>query len=168
MKMIINGRDVDASNGKTLDVLNPATMEFVDTVPVASEQDIEQAVQAAVAAKKEWRKVPMYKRVAILEKFTQLLERDMDKFTRMMCAETGKPLYACLDESYACINIFKAYCEKARNYGGTSLPLDSEPRVEGDVIFTVREPLGVVACIVPFNYPTELYAHKVAPALVTG
>lgn len=168
MKMIINGKKVDSVSGKTMDVLNPANMEFIDTVPCANEQDIEAAVRAAVAGKKVWRKVPMYKRVAILEKFTQLLERDLDQFSRLMCSETGKPLYACLDEGYACINIFKAYCEKARNFGGNSLPIDSEPRVEGDLIFTVKEPLGVVACIVPFNYPTELYAHKVAPALVTG
>lgn len=168
MKMIINGIPVNASDGSTHDVINPATMERIDTVPAATPQDVEQALDAARAGQREWQNTVLYDRVETLRRFTALLEKNMDEFTRLMCTETGKTLASCVDETRACINIFEAYCEKAKNYGGETLPLDSEPRVNGDIIFTVKEPLGVVACVVPFNYPTELYAHKVAPALVMG
>lgn len=168
MQMLINGQETGAKGEEVLSVINPATMEVIDHVPMAADEDVERALDAAQAVKKEWRKVPLYRRIEILLKFTELLEKNRKEFIHLMCSETGKPLAACDDETSACINIFKAYCEKARNYGGKTMPLDSEPRVEGDIIMNVREPLGVVVSIVPFNYPTELYAHKVAPALVTG
>lgn len=168
MKMLINGKQVDAGDGKTLQVINPATLEVIDTVPAATPQDVEAALDAALEGKKIWKKVVLYDRVAILRKFTSLLGQNVDEFSRLMCAESGKTLASCVDETLACIGIFESYCEKAKNYGGETLPQDSEGRVKGDIIFTIKEPLGVVACVVPFNYPVELYAHKVAPALVTG
>lgn len=168
MKMIINGKETLSSDGNMMDVINPATMEVIDQVPAATIEDIEEALDAAQEAKKEWNDIPLYKRTEILWKFTELLDKSRDEFVPLMCSETGKPLAACSDETDACINIFRAYCEKARNYGGKTMPLNSEGRVEGDIIFNIREPLGVIASIVPFNYPTELYAHKAAPALVTG
>lgn len=168
MRMIINGVSVDASDGKTHDVINPADMTIIDTVPAATQEDVQRALDAAQRGKREWKNVVLYERVKILRRFVTLLEKNMDEFIHLMCAETGKPLAACMDEAYACMGIFETYCEKAKNYGGETLPLDSEGRVKGDIIFTVKEPLGVIACVIPFNYPTELYAHKVAPALVMG
>lgn len=168
MQMIINGIGRDASDGQVMEVLNPATMGVVDTVPCATEEDVELALDCAREGYLQWKKVVMCERVKILRTFTGLLEKNIEEFSKLMCAETGKPLTACVDETYACIGIFEAYCEKAKNFGGETLPLDSEGRVLGDIILTLREPLGVVVSVVPFNYPTELYAHKVAPALVTG
>lgn len=168
MKMLINGNSVEASDKKTFDVLNPATLEVVDTAPMATAEDVEAALDAAQQGKKEWKKVVLYERVAILRKFISLLDKELDSFARLVSSESGKTLVSCIDETQACMGIFESYCEKAKNYGGETLPLDSEPRVNGDIVFTLREPLGVVACVVPFNYPVELYAHKVAPALVMG
>jgi len=168
MKMLIGGKEVNAKDGKTTEIINPATMEVVDTVPVATFEDVEEAVNIAKRGKEIWKAVPMHERVRILQKFTVLLERDREEFKELLCNETGKTMYLCESEVNSCINVFKSYCEKARVYSTETLPLDTEPGNTGDIIFTVREPLGIVACIVPFNYPTELYAHKVAPALVTG
>lgn len=168
MKMLIGGKEVHARDGKTNDVINPATMEKVDTVPAATSEDVEEAIRIAKKGKELWKMVPMHERVRILHKFTELLERDRETFTDLMCSETGKTMFGCNAEVSSCINVFKAYCEKARVYSTETLPINSEPGNTGDIIFTVREPLGIIACIVPFNYPTELYAHKVAPALVTG
>jgi len=168
MKMLINGKQVNASDGKTLEVTNPATLEVIDTVPIASYQDVETALEVAQEGKKLWKKIALFDRVAILRKFIALLENNMEEFTWLMCAESGKTLVSCVDETKACMGIFESYCEKAKNYGGETLPQNSEDRVKGDIIFTIKEPLGVVACILPFNYPVELYAHKVAPALVMG
>ncbi|GHT84775.1 aldehyde dehydrogenase [Bacteroidia bacterium] len=168
MNMIIGGKEVEARDKKRSDVINPATLEIVDTVPVATAEDVEEAIAIAQKGKKIWKAVPMHERVRILWKFTELLERDREKFRNLMCSEIGKTLFGCDAEISSCINIFKAYCEKARVYTTETLPLNSEPGNTGDIIFTVREPLGVIACIIPFNYPTELFAHKVGPALVTG
>lgn len=168
MQMIINGIGRDALDGQVMEVLNPATMEVLDTVPCATEEDVELVLDCAREGYLQWKKVVMCERVKILRTFTGLLEKNIEEFSKLMCAETGKPLTACVDETYACIGIFEAYCEKAKNFGGETLPLDSEGRVLGDIILTLREPLGVVVSVIPFNYPTELYAHKVAPALVTG
>lgn len=168
MKMLINGKQVDARDGKVIEVMNPATLELVDTVPAATPEDVEEALDAAREGAKEWKKTVLYDRVAILRKFEALVAEHTDEISKLMCAETGKTMSFCLDEIAACAGIFETYCEKAKNYGGETLPRDSEGRVKGDIIFTIKEPLGVVACVVPFNYPLELYAHKVAPALVTG
>lgn len=168
MKMIINGIKCDSSDGKTMEVINPATMEVIDTIPKATEEDVNRALDAAVKAKKGWKNVALYKRVELLWKFTELVEANSQKLAEIMCREIGKPIAGCEDEVAACVNIFRGYCEKARNYGGKTMPLNSEPRVDGDLIANIREPLGVVASILPFNYPTELFAHKVAPALVVG
>lgn len=168
MKMIIHGEERNARDGKTITVINPATLETIDTVPSATAEDIEEALDNARKGFKEWKKVVLYDRVAIIRKFEALIKEHEKEIAEMMCAETGKTMAFCEDEVAACAGIFETYCEKAKNYGGETLPLDSEGRVKGDIIFTLREPLGVVAAIVPFNYPLELYAHKVAPALVTG
>lgn len=168
MKMLINGKQTAASDGKTLEVLNPATMELIDTVPSATQQDVEAALDAAQQGKKQWRDIVLFERVDILRKFISLIDQNLDVFAKMISAESGKTLVSCIDEAKACMGIFESYCEKAKNYGGETLPFNSEARVKGDIIFTLKEPLGVVACVVPFNYPVELYAHKVAPALVMG
>lgn len=168
MNMLINGQLTPAANGQTFAVYNPATQEQIDTVPAATAQDVERALDAAQVGFQAWKQVALFDRVAILEKFTALVRTNKDEFAALMSAESGKLLRDCYDEAEALVGIFKAYCEKAKNYGGETLPLDSEARVKGDIVMTIREPLGVVACVVPFNYPTELYAHKVAPALVTG
>lgn len=168
MRMILNGQKRDASNGTTIEVMNPATMEVIDTIPCATKEDVDEAVANARTGQKIWNAVPLYKRAAIIQKFTELLNQKRDEFAPIMCSESGKTLVSCYDEVDACINIFNSYCEKARNFGGEVMPVNSEARVDGDIIMSLREPLGVVVSTVPFNYPTELYAHKVAPALITG
>lgn len=168
MKMLINGQFVEASDGRSFDIINPATQLIIDTVPSATPEDVERALDAAQAGFAEWRNVVLYERTNILWHYTELVHEHRKEVAETMCDETGKLLSDCYGEVDALIGIFRAYCEKAKNYGGESLPRDSEGRVAGDLIMTIREPIGVVACIVPFNYPTELYAHKVAPALVTG
>ena len=168
MKMIINGIHRDASDGGVQQVYNPFDFTLVDTVPAATEADVDEAVKAAQAGKKIWKKTPMHERLAILKKFTQLVERDREKLREVMCDEIGKTMAGCDGEIGAVINIFNAYCSKGSVYATETLPLNSDPGCTGDIIFTVREPLGVIACIIPFNYPVELYAQKVAPALVAG
>ncbi len=168
MKMIIDGEKVDASDGRAIEVLNPATMEVIDTVPAATTEDLDRALNAAAAGFPAWKATPARERVAIIRKFCDLMRENIDELAQIMCAENGKILSECYTEIDACIGIFESYSAAVLDYGGLTMPRDSEPRADGDIILTLREPLGVVAAIVPFNYPIELYAHKVAPALLTG
>ena len=168
MKMIINGNFVDASDGALQNVINPWDGSVTDTVPIASEADVNEAVRIANIGKKIWKNTPLHERVSILRKFVELVERDRDKIREVMINEIGKIYSFCDDELTACKAIFTAYCNKGATTATETLPLNGDPGVTGDIIFTVREPLGVIACIVPYNYPVELYAQKVAPALVAG
>lgn len=169
MKMIINGKRVDAASGETVEVWNPATGEVLDTVPVATQADIEAALDAARQGQKVWAKVPMYERIAILKRFRALLERDALAVSTMLTRELGKPLTQSTSETACTLNIIDNFCECARTLGGeTYVPNNFSHSTGGDLVMTVREPIGVVACILPFNYPIELFVQKVVPALLMG
>ena len=170
MQMIIGGKHVDASNGKTSQVVNPATGQVIDTVPEATLEDLDRAIGLAVEGQKEWNAIPLHQRLAILETYCQLLTREetVEKIARVMCEEGGKPIEQCRTEVFANAAIIRIYCAAAYTFYGKTLPYNGEARSQGDVAFTIHEPLGVFANIVPFNYPVELAAHKLAPMLVTG
>lgn len=170
MQMIIGGKHVDASNGKTSQLVNPATGQVIDTVPEATLEDLDRAIGLAVEGQKEWNAIPLHQRLAILETYCQLLTREetVEKIARVMCEEGGKPIEQCRTEVFANAAIFRIYCAAAYTFYGKTLPYNGEARSQGDVAFTIHEPLGVFANIVPFNYPVELAAHKLAPMLVTG
>ncbi len=168
MKMLIGGKQTDAYDNSVIEVMNPATMEVVDTVPTATKTDIERAVNNARKGFLEWSTVPLHKRIEILNRFACILEERVELLAQTECLQSGKAISLCRAEANEAAIVFRGYTEKARNFGGEVLPLDTEPRIENDLILTVREPLGVVVCIIPFNYPSELYAHKVAPALAVG
>ena len=94
MQMIIGGKHVDASNGKTSQVVNPATGQVIDTVPEATLEDLDRAIGLAVEGQKEWNAIPLHQRLAILETYCQLLTREetVEKIARVMCEQGGKLL----------------------------------------------------------------------------
>lgn len=168
MKMLIGGKAADAADGKTIDVINPATGKLVDTVPAATAEDVARAVACAKAAQKEWAKIPVYERVEIMYKFIELVERDKEDLARTLSDETGK----CITEARAEIaNIpiaFKAFSERAKHFYGHTIPEGMEAGQDKNILIIKKEPLGVVAAIIPFNFPCDLFDQKVAPALLTG
>jgi succinate-semialdehyde dehydrogenase/glutarate-semialdehyde dehydrogenase len=168
MKMLIGGQFRNASNNACKDDINPATGEVIDTYPLATPEDVQETLENARKGFLEWSNTALYKRLQILYKYADLLEENKDELTKLMCRESGKSITKCRSEAAEAIIVFRQYCEQARNFMGESFPLDTEPRCENDLIVTLHQPLGVIVCIVPFNFPIELYAHKVAPALVTG
>ncbi|MDR0720761.1 MAG: aldehyde dehydrogenase family protein, partial [Treponema sp.] len=168
MKMMLAGKACDAANGAVLEVVNPADMRVIDTVPVATKEDVENALDAAREGFERWRKVPLYRRIEIFYTFSRILLERKEEYAKILCDSSGKTYASCLGAANGTAQLFRFYGEKARNFGGMSFPLDSEPVFSGDMAFTIREPLGVIACVIPFNYPGELYAHKVAPALIMG
>ena len=168
MKMLIGGKAADAADGKTIDVINPATGKLVDTVPAATAEDVARAVACAKAAQKEWAKIPVYERVEIMYKFIELVERDKEDLARTLSEETGK----CITEARAEIaNIpvaFKAFSERAKHFYGHTIPEGMEAGQDKNILIIRKEPLGVVAAVIPFNFPCDLFDQKVAPALLTG
>ena len=167
MKMIVNGIPRQASSGETLEIRNPATGELVDTVPAATKEDAALCLEAAYNGKKEWAETPLYKRVSIIQKFSKLLNERADELGNLLCREMGKPIKSACGEVRLLAGIASAYAERAAHLYDMGIP-DNVAGYSKDHIFTRREPLGVVLCILPFNYPLYVGAHKFIPALLMG
>lgn len=168
MQMIINGQFVDSSSGKTFDNVNPFTGQVVCTVPDGTKEDFEKAAVIAKKAQPKWARTPFYERASIIRKFIGLVKDNLEQIAQVVCAEGGKTITDSRGELECLCMVFESFVEAARHLYGHTIPLNAEPRTDGDVIFTVREPIGVFVTITPFNFPIELYAHKVAPTLITG
>lgn len=168
MKMIINGKSVDSSDGNVINVINPATGEIIDSVPSATEADIKEAVSYAKAAQKTWAKVPVYEKVNIMKKFISLVIENKEDLARTLSDETGKPIKEARAEISNIPVAFDAFSEKAKHLYGNVVPAGLEAGQDKNILFTQREPIGVVACVIPFNFPCDLYDQKVAPALLSG
>lgn len=168
MRMIIGGKEADARDGAVIEVLNPATGEPVDTVPAATGEDVEEAVALAVAAQKIWAKVPVHEKVDIMYRFLFYVEEDKEELAQTLSAETGKPITEARGEIGNISIAFRAFSEKAKHLYGEMIPAGLEAGQDKHVLITKREPIGVVACVIPFNFPCDLFDQKVAPALLAG
>ena len=168
MKMLIGGREVDASNGAVYENINPATGAVIDTVPSAALEDVQTVIANAVQGQKDGAAIPFHKRMEILEKFVLLAQENEEKIARTMAIEGGKPFAQALGEVGRVKDAFRLYIAEARTMYGKTIPLSPEPRGVGDVCFTVYEPLGVIAAICAFNFPGVLFSHKAAAALCAG
>lgn len=166
--MLIDGQWVGASDGKTREVRNPGTGEVIDTIPEATLQDAETALQAAQRGKVLMRKVPAHERSAILFRVADAMEANKAALSELLAQENGKPIQQTREEIRASIRIFRGFAEEAKRIFGRVVPMDAVPGQEQNFAVTIRQPLGVVAAIVPFNYPVELWSHKAAPALAAG
>lgn len=168
MKMFINGLPADAADGKTIDVINPATGALVDTIPWATKEDIDQAVAYAKAAQKEWADVPVSEKVEIMYKFLDIVEANKEDLAQTLSQETGKPIVEARAEIANIPIGFKGFCEKAKHLYGNTFPAGLEPGQDKHVLITKKEPIGVIACVIPFNFPCDLFDQKVAPTLLAG
>lgn len=168
MKMIIGGIPVDSSDKKTIDVINPANGQVIDTVPAATKEDIDKAVELAKVAQKEWYKVPVYEKVNIMYRFMDLVEENKEKLAQTLSQETGKPITEARAEINNIQIAFKAFSEKAKHLYGETIPAGLEEGQDRNILITKREPIGVVACVIPFNFPCDLFDQKVAPTLLAG
>ncbi|UOF92959.1 aldehyde dehydrogenase family protein [Fodinisporobacter ferrooxydans] len=166
--MIINGQYRDARNGETIPVYNPASMEVIDSVPLASAEDVEEALDHAQKGKVVWAKTPIHKRSEILIRFSELLQVHRAELADTLCREVGKTLEQAGLEIDTGTRLFRGFAEKVKSLYGQTVPLDSQAGLERDVLLTRHEPIGVLAGILPFNFPIDLFSHKVAPALAAG
>jgi betaine-aldehyde dehydrogenase len=163
-KLWIGGDLLEAESKESFEVENPATEDVLDTVPRAGAADVDRAVDAAARAFGGWWKVPGSEKADLLHEIAGKLRENKDEIGRTMTLEGGKPLLENLDEVGWCAACFDYYAEIGRNDRGRVIA----PVREHQFNFVVKEPFGVVAAIVPWNYPLLLLCWKLAPALVAG
>ena len=168
MKNLIGYEWKEASNGAKIEVVNPATSELIDTVPNVSLEDVDEAVKVAKIEQKRWAEVPMHERADMLYRFVDLVERDKERLAKLLSDETGKPIKEARGE-IANVRIgVRAFIERAKHLYNESVPAGQEAGQEKTMQITVRAPLGVVAAIIPFNFPSDLFCQKIPPALLMG
>ncbi len=162
--MYIRGQLTNGHAAETIEVVNPATEEVLEEVPRAGEADVAEAVAAAKEALEGWRGTPGWERAAALHEVAARIRQHHDELVRLLTQEQGKPLPENEEEIWWSEETFDYYAEFARNERGRVLP----PSAPGQLNFVLKEPWGVVGCIIPWNYPVLLMAWKVAPALAAG
>ena len=165
-KLCINGRWEDSVCDRSIDVINPATGELLTTVPDADACDVDRAVAAARACfeKKTWRGMDPSKRERILWNLGDLLLKHRDELASIITSENGKTLHESAGADVApAADCFHYYAGWVRKIYGETIPVDG-PFFN----YTLREPVGVVGAIVPWNFPLQIAAWKIAPALACG
>ncbi|QYR20961.1 aldehyde dehydrogenase family protein [Paenibacillus sp. sptzw28] len=164
--LFINGEWVEAAAYITL--YSPYSKEPIAQVPDANLDETERAIEAAVRAKSVMRKLPAHRRAGILERLSVLLDQRREEAARIIALEAAKPLKTALAEVDRTVQTYKFASEEAKRIHGETIPLDAAPGGEGRFAYTIREPIGVVGAITPFNFPMNLVAHKVGPAIASG
>lgn len=163
-QMWINGQYTTGNSSQVIEVRNPATEEIIDTAPAANAGDVDLAVSSAQAAFPAWKKLPAGEKAELLHAVASKLTARNEEFARLLTLEGGKPFVENRDEMGWSAACFRYYAELGRSARGRVIPSVEESQLA----MVLKEPYGVVAAIVPWNYPILLMAWKVAPALAAG
>ncbi|MBX3014280.1 MAG: aldehyde dehydrogenase family protein [Caldilineaceae bacterium] len=164
-KNLIGGEWVDAANGATFENRNPAkTDEVIGNFPSATAEDVLRAVEAAKAAAPAWANLPAPARGAILDKASQIIDARQKDLAAILTREEGKTRAEATGEVLRARDIFKYYAGEGWRAGGDVIPSNTG----GELLYTRREPLGVVALVTPWNFPIAIPVWKMAPALIYG
>jgi aldehyde dehydrogenase (NAD+) len=163
-KMLINGKWVDASDGKTCKSYCPANGEFLASVPDATQKDIDTAVKAAWKAFDSWKKISPMERSGLLLKIADLLEANLAKLAMIESLDNGKPIRETMAADLPLtIDHFRYFAGVIRAAEGEAVMID-----DNNLSIILREPIGVVGQIIPWNFPIAMAAWKIAPALAAG
>jgi len=165
-KLFINGEWIEGREYGEL--RSPYSGEVLAEVPQATVEEVDMAIAAAYAARPVAANLPAYRRADILEKLCRQLENRADEAAKIIALEAAKPLTTAKGEIDRTIQTYKFAAEEAKRICGETIPLDATAGGVGRFGFTLREPLGVIGAITPFNFPMNLVAHKVGPAIATG
>jgi acyl-CoA reductase-like NAD-dependent aldehyde dehydrogenase len=166
MRMLVAGEWKDKP--KKIPVHNPFDKSVIDEVPRADAADVEAALATAVRGAEIMRKMPAYDRYLKLHKAAELMDKRQEDLGRTISLEEGKILAEGRFEASRAVQTIVGSAEEAKRLFGEVLPLDAAPGGAGKFGFTLRVPCGVVVAISPFNFPLNLVAHKVGPALAAG
>jgi glyceraldehyde-3-phosphate dehydrogenase (NADP+) len=169
MELLLGGQWTAARSGREEDVTSPFDGAVVGSVPMAGVADVDAALAAAVAGAKVWRNTPGHERMRILLEAATLADQRAEAVAQTISAEAGKSITEARGEASRSGEMIRLAAFEGTQLYGDSLPLDANRGTGFDKIgFTVRQPVGVVVAITPFNYPALLVMHKLAPALAAG
>jgi acyl-CoA reductase-like NAD-dependent aldehyde dehydrogenase len=163
-KVFVAGEWVET--GEWIEVRSPYSGDVVGRVAKAGADQTERAIDAAEAAMRE--PLPAHKRAEILVRVVSGLARRHDEVARLISDEAGKPMKAARVEAKRAMSTYTFAAVEARKLAGEMVPMDAAQAGEGKLAFTLRQPIGIVGAISPFNFPLNLVAHKLAPALAAG
>jgi 1-pyrroline dehydrogenase len=163
-QQFIGGDFVDAADGKTAEVVNPANDQVIANVPASSNEDVDRAVDAAETAFESWKQTTPQDRSLLLLKIADALDANADELGRLESANAGKPVGAAIDEMATSSDLFRFFAGAARVQDG----LAANEFLAGHTSIIRRDPIGVVASIAPWNYPLYMATWKLGPALATG
>src|SRR6476619_4010098 len=149
-----------------IEVHAPYNGEVVGRAPKSGADDARRAVDAAARALES--PLPAHERAAILDRVAGLLRERQEDMARTVCAEAGKPIKTARVEASRAVSTYTFAAVEARKLAGDVVPMDASQAGEGKVAFTLRRPIGVIGAISPFNFPCNLVAHNLAPALAAG
>jgi alpha-ketoglutaric semialdehyde dehydrogenase len=160
----VDGAFLSTEGAETMDNINPADGSVVGTTYLMTSEQAEAAIQGAVKAFKSWRMVPAPKRAKIFAQFQRILEERKEELAQALTAEEGKRYPEALGEVQKTINIVDFMVGEGRRFGGRTIPSE----MENTLAYTVRQPIGVVGLITPWNFPVAIPVWKMMPALIAG
>ena len=163
-KCFVNGLWTDSQSGKTIEVNNPATMEIVGKVPNFTAEETKSAIDHADKAFQSWKNTTAKERSIILKKWSDLIIEHVDDLAKIMTIEQGKPLAEAKGEILMGASYIEFYAEEAKRVYGDIIP---DPR-PGKRIVIIKQPVGVVGAITPWNFPNSMITRKCAAALAVG
>jgi glyceraldehyde-3-phosphate dehydrogenase [NAD(P)+] len=167
-KLLIGGEWVPSPSGKTVAVDSPADGSVLARVQAATAKDVGRAVDSAWGARKSSRDIPAIERIEILNRARHIMEAHQEDFVHTMVLEAGKPVSSAAAEVRSSLNRIKMTMEEARSIFGQYIPGDWSEDTMAKFALVIHEPLGVIACVTPFNYPLFSVVAKVIPAIVAG
>jgi len=163
-QVFIDGEWVEANSGESFAVTNPATGETVATVPRCGRAETRRAIEAAERAQKDWARRPAKERAVLLRRLFDLMMENQDDLARILTAEQGKPLAEARGEIAYSANFIDWFSEEAKRVYGDTIPAPGTDKR----IVVIKQPVGVVACITPWNFPSAMLGRKIGPALAAG
>ena len=160
----INGQWLDADSGETLAVTNPATGGTIAEVAKCGTAETRRMIEAAAVAQKQWAKSTIKERAAVLRRWFDLVMENHEDLAQILTAEQGKPLAEARGEVAYGANYIEWFSEESKRVYGDTIPQPSNDKR----IVVIKQPVGVVACITPWNFPNAMLTRKIAPAIAAG
>ncbi|WP_028399624.1 aldehyde dehydrogenase family protein [Ectobacillus panaciterrae] len=165
-QLYVNNQWIDTK--EYIPLYAPYSGEKLADIALASEENVHEAIEAARAAAKRMASLSAYERASILENLVAKLQEKKEELAQLIAKEAAKPIKTARVEVERTIQTYKFAAEEAKRIGGETIPIDAAPDADGRVAYTIRKPIGVIGAITPFNFPMNLVAHKVGPAIASG
>ena len=156
------------SSSKYAELLSPHTQEIIALIPQATSKEVDMAIDIAYETRKQMATLTAFERAAILEHITQLFIENRQKAAEIISLEAAKPIKYALNEIDRTIETYKFAAEEAKRLTGEMIPMGGAQNGANRLGYTIEQPIGVVGAITPFNFPQNLVAHKVGPAIAAG